>query len=94
MVVGANSDKGGNMNYIQKIEEIKTNLRDANYNLLADDILEQQLSAGTGGEVLMMVCSKLLGLKEKDSVAYSKVKIQTEELLNYANSLGMYPIAT
>jgi urease accessory protein UreE len=45
----------------------------------------------TGGEVLIMVCSKLLGIKQRNKEVYSVIKSDAEELIAYANAIGLEP---
>jgi hypothetical protein len=45
--------------FFDQIELIKSLLRQHGYEVIANDILEQQLAGGTGGEVLIMVCQGL-----------------------------------
>lgn len=82
------------MNYLETIQQIRTTLSVNGYENISNDVLEQQLSGGTGGEVLIMVCSFLLGLKERNSNAYEKIEGLVLPLIRYANSLGLYPKPT
>jgi hypothetical protein len=76
------------MEWFEYIESIKATLKNNDYNDLADFILGLQVSGGTPGEVLMAVCSGLLGIKKKRSDAYNHIKSEANALLNYGNSIG------
>jgi hypothetical protein len=79
------------MNFLENIQKIKDTLTHANYMVLTNEILELQLSGGTGGEVLISVCSKLIEIKYTNSKAYCLIEIESSELINYAQSLRLYP---
>lgn len=79
------------MSFLNKIESIKETLKESGYSGLAADILDEQLSGGTGGEVLIRVCAKLLEIKYTNAVAYKLVEIVSKELLSYAHSIGLFP---
>ena len=79
------------MNFLEAIEKIKSKLKQNQNETLAQDILNLQLSAGTGGEVLMSICSKLLELKRADSRAYELIKAEADELIDYSKSLNLFP---
>lgn len=78
------------MNYIEQIGVITSTLRAGGFEPLAEDISELQLSGGTGGEVLISVCSRLLGIKGAVPQAYALIRAQAEQLITYANSIGLY----
>jgi hypothetical protein len=78
-------------NIFEQITLIKTLMEQAGYKALADDILDQQLCGGTAGEVLMLVCARLLGVKEKYTNAYSVVESEANSLIKYCRSIGMFP---
>ncbi|MEM8939929.1 MAG: hypothetical protein AAGC64_11330 [Bacteroidota bacterium] len=48
------------MDFLEKIEAIKKKFREIGREDLADQLLDRQLSGGTGGEVLALVCARLL----------------------------------
>jgi DNA repair protein RadC len=78
------------MNFLEKIELIKSKLTKVGESKLVEEILDLQLSGGTGGEVLISVCSKLLEIKRTNK-HYQLIKKETEELIQYANSIGLIP---
>lgn len=82
------------MDFFNKIELIKDILNRNGYKDVAAIILDAQLSGGTGGEVLIMVCSKLLTIKQRNKEIYSLIKSDAEELIAYAKSIGLEPRAT
>lgn len=79
------------MNFFEAIEEIKKKLIGNNYPGLADEILELQISGGTGGEVLISVCSKLLEIKRRNKAAFKEIEDDTKALIEYAHSLNLFP---
>ena len=79
------------MRFLDKIENIKAELINTGNTNIAEDILELQLSGGTGGEVLGLVCSKLIELKHMQSGIYDLISQPAEELMEYSKSLGMHP---
>jgi hypothetical protein len=83
-----------NAGFFDRMELIKSLLRQGGYGYVADDLLEQQLSGGTGGEVLMLVCARLLGIKQTDPEAYAVVAYEADELIAYCRQTGMFPKAS
>lgn len=79
------------MDYLKVIEQIKEKLRRSNNSEFAQELTDVQLSGGTGGEVLMAICSTLLALKSRDIDSYSKIEYETNVLIEYANSIGLFP---
>jgi hypothetical protein len=79
------------MNYLEKIEAVKLKFINLGYPELADKILELQLSGGTGGEVLISVCSELLKIKREHYKVYSYIEDEATALIKYANSIGLFP---
>lgn len=79
------------MDYLEKIELIKKKLVAGNRHDLADEILERQLSGGTGGEVLISVCGRLLSIRKEDKSIFELIKEESESLIKYANSIGLFP---
>lgn len=82
------------MNFLESIESIKKILDNAGKSHFSAQILDLQLSGGTGGEVLISVCSKLLDIKELDNATYQLIKEESEKLIKYAKSIGLYPHST
>lgn len=68
------------MDFFNKTELIKKTLNQNNYKNISESILDAQLSGGTRGEVLLIVCSKLLDIKKANSKAYLLIKENAEEL--------------
>ena len=80
------------MDYIEQIKTIRSLLSSRGYQFLTDDIISVQLSSGTGGEMLISVCSRLLGIKNKYPEAYAFIKADADKLISYCNSIGLHPI--
>ena len=81
------------MDFIEKVELIKTILKNNGYQDIANDIAEGQMSGGTLGEIFMIVCSKLLWIKQKNKVVYKVIELDAEMLLDYAAGIGYHIIA-
>ena len=79
------------MDYLEKIGTIKLKLKEIQRNDLSDRILKLQLSGGTGGEVLIAVCSELLKIKKEQYKVYKYFENEADELIKYANSIGLFP---
>jgi hypothetical protein len=82
-------------NIFTQLEQIKVLLDQAGYKHLADDILEQQLAgAGSGTEVLMRVCGRLQGIKERYTDAYTAIASKADKLIKYCRNIGLYPFTS
>jgi hypothetical protein len=79
------------MNFLEKIEEIKKVFINNGFIDLSNDILGRQISGGTGGEVLIGVCSKLLEIKRVNLPAFKLIEPIAKQLISYCHSLGIYP---
>jgi len=79
------------MDYLGKIKAIRLKLIEIQYQDLSDEILKLQLSGGTGGEVLISVCSRLLKIQKEHIDVFRQVENEARELIKYANSIGLYP---
>jgi len=42
-------------------------------------------------EILLAVCSKLLEIKKSDKNAFKIIQKETTSLIEYCNSIGLYP---
>lgn len=82
------------MNFLDAIEKIKLVLFEYGREDLSIKVLDAQLIGGTGGEVLISVCSQLLEIKKREPDVYSLIESNAEELIKYANSLGLYPTSS
>lgn len=78
------------MNLLNDIEDIKKKLNEAGYDNLSNDILNAQISGGTPGEVLILVCSEILEIKKKNYKAYLTAQIEMDKLVDYAKSLNYF----
>ncbi len=79
------------MNFLKEIESIRQSLTDSGFVDVAQKILDLQLSGGTGGEVLISVCFELKRLEKERYDAYVIVENEAKALVDYANSIGLYP---
>lgn len=73
------------------IEEIKVVLFNHGYENISAEILDAQLVGGTGGEVLISVCSKLIQIKKNEPEIFKIIEFPANGLIEYAHSLGLYP---
>jgi len=79
------------MNFFAVIENIKLILKKNHHESIAQELLELQLAGGTGGEVLISVCSKLIEIRKTLPNVYRIISKDAEELINYAKSIDLYP---
>lgn len=79
------------MDFYKEIEAIKELLNKHGYHDVVAIILDAQLSGGTGAEVLIIVCPKLLGLKQQNAEAYYLIEDRASRLIAYANSIALEP---
>jgi hypothetical protein len=80
------------MNFLDVIERVKSKLKEIQQEEVAQEILDLQLAGGTGGEVLISVCSKLLDLKRNRFEVYQFIEKEAKDLIEYARSIDLYPI--
>ena len=80
------------MDYINKINTIKQTFTKMNHQEIVDEIINLQLSGGTQGEVLISVCSYLIKLKKNEPDVFNSVSKETNELIKYSNSIGLFPV--
>lgn len=76
------------MNTKQEVEKIVKILNDKNYKTKADYIKQSELEGATGGEIFDILISKLLEIKKNDSKIYDFIRIPSEKILEYAESIG------
>ncbi len=79
------------MNYLELISKIIDTLKRTGHLDLSREIETAEGSASFGGELILFVGSKLLEMKEKRPEAFSKIAEDVEELISYANTVGLYP---
>jgi len=79
------------MNHLELIEKIIRKLSNAGFMGLAQEISEAQASASFGSELIMKVSHCLLKIKNGRKDVYSTISSEVEELIDYANSIGIYP---
>ena len=80
------------MNHLDLIAQIIGKLKEIGETKLAEEVSDAQSSASTGGELIVMVASKLLEIKEKYPKAYFPIEREVKDLIVFANSIGLYPI--
>jgi hypothetical protein len=79
------------MNHLELIEKIITKLTEEGFTDLANQVSEVQASASFGSELIMIVSHTLLKIKKTHEAEYSTITPEVEELIKYANSIGLYP---
>lgn len=76
------------MNWYNTLKDIYQKLEDAGYPEIKKDIHEGQLSGGTGGEIFLIVLTKLIELKRNNPKVYVIVKKEIDELIIYGKSIN------
>lgn len=82
------------MNYIEKLNAIRLTLNNNGYQNISDTLSDRMLAGSTGGEVFSIACSTLMGIEDYNYNAYILIKNDIEELINYANRIGYFPLKT
>ena len=75
------------MNWYSTLKDIYQKLEASGYNEIKEDIYEGQLSGGSGGEIFLIVLTKLIYIKKINPVAYDLIKKEIDELVTYAKSI-------
>ena len=79
-------------NIFKQIGHIRALPNKAGYIQLAENILEQQIAGGgSGTEVLMRICGRLLCIKERYADAYFVIETEADGLIKYCRSIGLHP---
>jgi hypothetical protein len=76
------------MNINEKLTEVKRGLNLSGFHSLVKEIEDAQMVLGTKGEMFSPVIDKLNQLKKNNSLAYSVIKTEIDELITYAKSIG------
>ena len=76
------------------IKRIINNLKAAGYIEFSEQVHDRQLSGAVSSEILMAVGSKLLDIKLGDSNAYNIIRTDSESLIQFSNSIGLFPRPT
>jgi hypothetical protein len=77
--------------WYEAIKKIKQRLADCGYSTYYQEVNEAQLGGSTSSEILLRVCSKLLDIKIKDQEVYDQIRSDSEKLIRYCNSIGLFP---
>ena len=70
------------------MKTIYQNLDANGFNHLSKEILEEQLTGGTGGEIFTLVMSKLISIKDHQPEVYALIKDETDWMIAYAKTIG------
>lgn len=79
------------MDYLELIQSIKEKLTSSGHQSVVDELVELQMSAGVPGEMLMMICSKLIEIRYTNKSAFTSVEDDADDLVKYAKSIGLEP---
>jgi hypothetical protein len=76
------------MNWINKIQDIKKQLKSSGFENLGIEVEEAQMVLGTQGEMFLSVVTKLREIKQNHKDAYSLIKDNVEEIFTYGKSIN------
>lgn len=76
------------MNWHQTLTNIYYKLKESGFPELSREIHDEQLKGSTGGEVLMLVLTKLMNIRESQPEAYKVIHNEAESLFEFAKSIG------
>jgi len=79
------------MDYLELIDKIINTLEYGGYYDLSAAVTKIEMAASLGGELILSVSCKLLEIKETHPEAFSKIAEDVNKLINYANTIGLYP---
>jgi hypothetical protein len=79
-------------NYLDTIEKVKNLFRESGNSEFEEMILNAQLEGGTAGERLMIVCSRLMWIKQHHPKIYLTAKLEADQLIKFARQSGLEPI--
>jgi hypothetical protein len=71
------------MDWRIELEKIYDILDENNYKNLHQELLEAQLIGGTGGEVFMIMSTKLFEIKKSKPKIYELIKNEVDKIINY-----------
>ncbi len=80
------------MEVFERIKCINELLGQSGYGFLANIIVEELLAGGTDGERLILVCGRLLAMKEKYPDVYRLIGHEANGVIKYCRDIGMSPI--
>lgn len=81
------------MDYLKKVDEIVNILKEGKKAAFLRQIQNAKLAGGTGGETLAIICSFLKTYEIQMSESFDLVRQQAYQLYNYAESIGLHPMA-
>jgi len=76
------------MNWHLTLKTVYKKLEDNGYAAMADELHEEQLKGGTGGEIFGLVLTKLLSFKETSPEVYSLIEGEVNEFIDFAKRIG------
>ncbi len=79
------------MNHLIAIEQILHKLEQQGHSPVAKEIRDVQSAATSGSELILAVSHKLLTIQEEKPGAYATIEPEIKRLVEYANSIGLYP---
>jgi len=71
------------MDWRIELNKIYTVLEENNLKQLLQELQEAQLIGGTGGEIFMIMSSKLIEIKKTNPTTYSLIKTEADKIINY-----------
>jgi len=77
--------------WYESIKNIRVKLENSGYKFYSEEILNRELGGAMASEILLAVCSKLLEIKKSDKNAFKIIQKETTSLIEYCNSIGLYP---
>ena len=76
------------MNWHRTLYDIYQKLEANGYRDISESLHNEQLTGGTGGEVLDLILSALLHIKDTRTDVYTVIRKEADELIVYGKSLG------
>ena len=76
------------MNWHDTLRSIYSKLDANGLSDISRKIYEGQLSGGTGGEILDIVLTELISIKNNEPNVYKVIKPEIDALINYGKSIG------
>ena len=77
------------MNHLDRIDRVISDLSKNGYKKEAEEIEACIRAASTGTELLVSSVSFLFRLKYSNSLVYNLIKVDTDELIKFCNSIGI-----
>ncbi len=76
------------MNWIDELNKIYWILEEKNLLKIKENIQDAQLSGGTGGEILMLVCDALIKIRREQPDIYVYIEKEADKLIVYEKEIG------